>query len=155
MSTLIATEAAKKEYMEEEKKQIYADVAKAIETILIDKIAAFLSKTAVEKIIEKERDQNQLKEDDNKILIDDYILTADPVKQGFFRGSSEESDLFQEKPENGDDHNLVEPEEHLNNKKTPILKSVTVGEVKSEGVTEEKQKLVIKPNMHFNLGHHT
>ena len=129
VTTLLAKEAVKKIMNDQEKENKLQE--------LQNKIASFISKTAVEKFFAPKHDIDKVNTTTN--MLDDYLLQAESVKQNLFReDSSNEIFVLQEIPENVDKQSFVDSEEQLIDTKSPILYSVGNRDLKSDRVQEQR-----------------
>ena len=143
VTTLLAKQAAKKMMDDQKEENKFNAIKQAIEVTLVDQIATFLSKTAVEKFFDDEKKKEAT---DTKKILEEYSLFADSVKQDMFRGSSNEMYLLEEFRENGEEHNLVDSEELLTDRKSPILYSISNMDLQSDRVQEKKMPTSFQKN---------
>ena len=138
VTTLLAKQAAKKMMDDQKEENKFNAIKQAIEVTLVDQIATFLSKTAVEKFFDDEKKKEAT---DTKKILDEYSLFVD-----MFRGSSNEMYLLEEFRENGEEHNLVDSEELLTDRKSPILYSISNMDLQSDRVQEKKMPTSFQKN---------
>ena len=138
VTTLLATQAAMKLMKDKEEENKYKELKQLIEKTLLDKVTTFLSEQAVEKYFEEKKKKKAAA----KLLDDNFDIFADSVMQDkdMFRGSSDEINLLEEFRENGEEQNLVDPDELLTDKQSPILNSISNMDLKSDRIQEENKR---------------